>query len=134
MPDTTQGRDTTSDPVPALFGCEDIHIRLGGRPILEGVTVGIRPGEVLGVSAVMLDKPYEFSAETLEPCQVNFIRRDQFLRFLAAHPDAAMRLAMQLSDNCLAAHHDIRARGWGRTVTLRASVRSTGCSMRSPNI
>ncbi len=39
----------TTDPVPALFGCEDIHIRLGGRPILEGVTVGIRPGEVLGV-------------------------------------------------------------------------------------
>ena len=39
----------TTDPVPALFGCEDIHIRLGGRPILEGVTVSIRPGEILGV-------------------------------------------------------------------------------------
>jgi branched-chain amino acid transport system ATP-binding protein len=49
MPDTTQGRETTSDPVPALFGCEDIHIRLGGRPILESVSVSIRPGEILGV-------------------------------------------------------------------------------------
>ena len=39
----------TTDPVPALFGCEDIHIRLGGRPILEGVSVSIRPGEILGV-------------------------------------------------------------------------------------
>jgi ABC-type branched-subunit amino acid transport system ATPase component len=39
----------TTDPVPAFFGCEDIHIRLGGRPILEGVSVSIRPGEILGV-------------------------------------------------------------------------------------
>jgi branched-chain amino acid transport system ATP-binding protein len=38
-----------TDPVPVLFGCEDIHIRLGGRPILEGISVGIRPGEILGV-------------------------------------------------------------------------------------
>jgi len=43
------GTGTTTDPVPALFGCEDIHIRLGGRPILEGVSVSIRPGEILGV-------------------------------------------------------------------------------------
>jgi branched-chain amino acid transport system ATP-binding protein len=49
MRDTTQGPATTIDPVPALFGCEDIHIRLGGRPILEGVSVSIRPGEILGV-------------------------------------------------------------------------------------
>ena len=34
---------------PALFACEDIHIRLGGRPILDGISVGIRPGEILGV-------------------------------------------------------------------------------------
>jgi len=39
----------TTDPVPALFGCDDIHIRLGGRPILEGVTVSLRSGQVLGV-------------------------------------------------------------------------------------
>jgi ABC-type branched-subunit amino acid transport system ATPase component len=49
MLDTTQGPVTTTRPVPALFGCEDIHIRLGGRPILEGVSVSIRPGEILGV-------------------------------------------------------------------------------------
>jgi branched-chain amino acid transport system ATP-binding protein len=49
MCDAAQGSGTTTDPVPALFGCEDIHIRLGGRPILEGVSVSIRPGEILGV-------------------------------------------------------------------------------------
>src|SRR6185369_11201381 len=40
---------TSGDPVPALLACEDIHIRLGGRPILEGITVSIQPGEILGV-------------------------------------------------------------------------------------
>jgi len=34
---------------PALFACEDIHIRLGGRTILEGISLGVAPGEILGV-------------------------------------------------------------------------------------
>jgi branched-chain amino acid transport system ATP-binding protein len=49
MRDAAQGPGRTTDPVTALFGCDDIHIRLGGRPILEGVTVSLRPGQVLGV-------------------------------------------------------------------------------------
>lgn len=39
----------TTDAAAALFACEDIHIRLGGRTILEGISLGVRPGEVLGV-------------------------------------------------------------------------------------
>jgi ABC-type branched-subunit amino acid transport system ATPase component len=34
---------------PAVFACEDIHIRLGGRSILEGISLGVAPGEILGV-------------------------------------------------------------------------------------
>jgi ABC-type branched-subunit amino acid transport system ATPase component len=34
---------------PALFACEDIHIRLGGRTILQGISVAVRAGEILGV-------------------------------------------------------------------------------------
>jgi branched-chain amino acid transport system ATP-binding protein len=34
---------------PPLFACEDIHIRLGGRSILEGISLGVRAGEILGV-------------------------------------------------------------------------------------
>ena len=49
MLDAAPGSGTATAPVYALFGCEDIHIRLGGRPILEGVSVSIRPGEILGV-------------------------------------------------------------------------------------
>lgn len=32
-----------------LFACEDIHIRLGGRMILQGISIQLRPGEILGV-------------------------------------------------------------------------------------
>jgi len=38
------------------------------------------PGEVLGASATILGKPYEVSAETIEPAQLNFIKRDEFLK------------------------------------------------------
>src|SRR5579863_8808001 len=38
-----------SAPAPALFGCQDIGISLGGRVILDGISVSIRPGEILGV-------------------------------------------------------------------------------------
>lgn len=30
------------------------------------------PGEVLGLSATVSGKPYELTAETIDPCQINF--------------------------------------------------------------
>ena len=40
------------------------------------------PGEVLGLSATISGKPYEVTAETIDPCQVNFVKREDFLKFL----------------------------------------------------
>jgi branched-chain amino acid transport system ATP-binding protein len=44
-------RDGTSatDLAQTVFACENIQIRLGGRMILDGISLGIRPGEILGV-------------------------------------------------------------------------------------
>ena len=67
----------------------------------EGRTLIVKlaePGEVLGASATILGRPYEVSAETLEPSQLNFVKRDDFLRFLNAHADACMHTAQQLSE------------------------------------
>src|SRR3954466_14238964 len=47
------------------------------------ITKIAEPGEIIGVSASILGKPYEVTAETVEPSQVNFIRRDDFLRLLS---------------------------------------------------
>ncbi len=74
------------------------------------------PGEVLGVSATILGKPYEVSAETLEPSQLNFIKRDDFLRFLSANAEASMHTVQQLSEKYHAAQREIRSLGLSRTT------------------
>ena len=69
------------------------------------------PSEVLGLSATVSGKPYELTAETLDPCQVNFVKREDFLRFLREHSDVCFRVAEQLSDKFSAACHEIRSLG-----------------------
>lgn len=55
-------------------------------------------GEVLGLSATISGKPYEVTAETIDPCQVNFVKREDFLRFLKDDVEACFKVAEQLSD------------------------------------
>jgi CRP/FNR family transcriptional regulator len=69
------------------------------------------PSEVLGLSATVSGKPYELTAETIDPCQVNFVKREDFLRFLREHSDVCFRVAEQLSDKFSAACHEIRSLG-----------------------
>ena len=38
-----------------------------------------KPGEVLGLHAVLTGKPYEVTAETMQPTQLNFVDREDFL-------------------------------------------------------
>jgi CRP/FNR family transcriptional regulator len=68
-------------------------------------------GEVLGLSASVSGKPYELTAETIDPCQVNFVKRDDFLRFLKEHSDACLRVAEQLSEKYNTACREIRSLG-----------------------
>ena len=74
------------------------------------------PGEVLGASATILGRPYEVSAETLEPAQLNFIKREDFLRFLSANSEACMHTATQLSEKYHAAQREIRSLGLSQTT------------------
>lgn len=85
----------------------------------EGKTLIVKiaePGEVLGASATILDKPYEVSAETLEPAQLNFIKRDEFLKFLATNAEACMHTAQQLSEKYHSAQREIRSLGLSQTT------------------
>lgn len=56
-----------------------------------------RPGEILGLMAAMSGIPYEVTAETLRPCQVAFVRRDDFLHFVAKNPEVYQGAVKQLS-------------------------------------
>lgn len=55
-----------------------------GKTLIMKIT---EPGEILGASAAILGKPYEVSAELMEPSQVNFVRLPDFLALLERHPD-----------------------------------------------
>lgn len=67
---------------------------------IDGKTLILRvakAGEVLGLSSVLLGQPYNVQAETMSPCQVAFVAREDFLHFLAVSPQAYLHVAKQLS-------------------------------------
>jgi CRP/FNR family transcriptional regulator, cyclic AMP receptor protein len=70
-----------------------------------------KPGEILGLMATMSGSPYEVTAETLHPSQVSFIRRDDFLRFVAKHAEANQAAVEQLSTLYSGACEQLRTLG-----------------------
>lgn len=70
-----------------------------------------RPGEILGLHAVVSSAGFQATAETIEPCQVSFVRRDEFLRFLREYPQASLEAARQLSTSYQEACEQLRAIG-----------------------
>src|SRR5262249_52761540 len=56
-----------------------------------------KPGEILGLMAVLTKTPYEVTAETLHPCQIAFIRREDFLNLLAPPPQMHRGVVKQLT-------------------------------------
>ncbi len=86
----------------------------------DGKTIILKiaePGEVLGLSATVSGKPYEVTAELMEPSQANFIARQDFLNFLRDHGDASLRVAEQLSQNYHSAYEEIRSLGLSHSAS-----------------
>jgi CRP/FNR family transcriptional regulator, cyclic AMP receptor protein len=55
------------------------------------------PGDVLGLSAVLSGVYFEATAETVTPCRLNFVGRDQFISFLGRTEEAGLRAARAVS-------------------------------------
>jgi len=86
----------------------------------EGKTLIVKiaePGEVLGASATILGKPYEVSGETIEPAQLNFIKRDDFLKLLGTSGETCLHTAQQLSEKYHSAQREIRSLGLSQTTS-----------------
>jgi CRP/FNR family transcriptional regulator, cyclic AMP receptor protein len=78
----------------------------------DGKTLILRiaeAGEVLGLGAAVSGKPYEATAETQEPCQVNFIKGEGLARLMREHNELALRVAEHLSETYAIACQEIRA-------------------------
>ena len=97
--------------------CRGIYILCRGRVKLsassrEGQILILKvaqPGEVLGLNATISGLPHETTAETGQPCQLNFVKRDEFLKFLTQHGEACMHSAIQLSRECQHAYQQLRS-------------------------
>lgn len=79
------------------------------------------PGNVLGLDAVISGKQYESTAETMQPCQLNFVNRQDFLRFLKDHGDACLQAAQQIGRDCQNAIDIVRSIGLSHSVSGRVA-------------
>jgi CRP/FNR family cyclic AMP-dependent transcriptional regulator len=85
----------------------------GGKTLILRIA---KPGEVLGLMASLAGVPYEVTAETIRPCQVAYIRRDDFLHFISKHPEAYQSVVRQMTSLYQGACSQLR------TVGLSASA------------
>jgi len=85
----------------------------GGKTLILRIA---KPGEILGLMATMSGITYEVTAETLHPCQIAYVRRDDFLCFMGKHPEVYQGAVRQLSTLYRGACEQLR------TVGLSASA------------
>ena len=79
-----------------------------GKTIITKIS---EPGDVLGLNAVVSSRPYEVTAEMMEPGQANFVPRDCLLQLMKDFPEVSLRVAQQLSRNYFTAYEEIRTLG-----------------------
>jgi CRP/FNR family transcriptional regulator, cyclic AMP receptor protein len=80
----------------------------------DGKTLILRiaeSGEVMGVSSGVSGTPYQLTAETLDPCQISFVKRDDFMQFMKEHSDVCLRVAEELSIKYHSACRELRSHG-----------------------
>src|SRR5215813_10404547 len=129
LQDLQEIKATSFYPKGALLSLEGqpprgVYILCTGRAKLsstsaDGKSIILRiaePGEVLGLTAVIGNTPYEATAEILEPTQANFISRQDFMRFLDKYSNVGMKVAHQLTHNCRCAYEEVRSLGLSKSV------------------
>ena len=80
-----------------------------------------RAGEVLGLDAVVTGHAYAVTVQTMLPCQLNFVNREDFLSFLKEHGDACLHAAQHISRDCRDAYEVVRSIGLSHSVSGRVA-------------
>jgi CRP/FNR family transcriptional regulator, cyclic AMP receptor protein len=115
-------RRTSSYPAGAILFMEGepargVYIVCQGRVKLlttnsEGKTLILKiakPGEILGLNATLSGTPHEITAETLQPVQLAYVSREDFLKFIKENGDACLQVAQHLGRDCHSAYEVIRS-------------------------
>lgn len=101
-----------------------------GKALILRIAV---PGEVLGLSASISDSLNETTAEVIESCQVSFVRKSEFYRFLEQNADAGMNAIRQLSLQYKTAYTQIRSLGLSTCVADKLAALILGWSLGAPS-
>jgi CRP/FNR family transcriptional regulator, cyclic AMP receptor protein len=75
-----------------------------------------KPGEILGLNAALSGTPHEITAETLQPAQLAYVSREDFLKFIRENGDACLQVAQHLGRDCHSAYEVIRSIGLSNSV------------------
>jgi CRP/FNR family transcriptional regulator len=78
----------------------------------DGKTLILRvaqPGEALGVGAAVCGRAYEATAETLEPCEISFIRPSDLIRLMNQYNEFAIRMTEHLSEEYNSTCRELRS-------------------------
>jgi CRP/FNR family transcriptional regulator, cyclic AMP receptor protein len=78
-----------------------------------------KPGEVLGLSSTLSGNPYEMTADTLYPAKIAHIARQDFLQFLARHPEVYESVIREVSRSFNLACEQLRLVGLSTSVPER---------------
>lgn len=87
-------------------GSVEMHFRTPRGGITHPRTA--QPGQLLGLSAVVMQHRYEFSAIARTECETGFIERDRYERLLAEDPHLLANVLRILSGEVNAAYRDLR--------------------------
>ena len=90
-----------------------------GRSVILRIA---QAGEIVGLSAVITNTPYESTAETVVSTQVRFVAANDFLRIIRNHPEAAAQAAQALSRECVSAYNEIRSLALAPTVASKLAT------------
>jgi CRP/FNR family cyclic AMP-dependent transcriptional regulator len=88
----------------------------------DGKTLIVRiaeAGEVLGLHAVVTGGPYQLTVETMQPCQLDFVGRDDMLHFIGEHTDACLHAIQHLARDCSDSYGVVRTIGLSHSVAER---------------
>ncbi|HZQ22756.1 MAG TPA: Crp/Fnr family transcriptional regulator [Terriglobales bacterium] len=86
----------------------------------EGKTLILKiaqAGEIIGMHSVVSGTAHELTVETLQPSQLAYISREDFLRFLKENGDACLQAAQHLSRDCQSAYDVIRSIGLSHSAS-----------------
>ena len=87
-----------------------------GKRLIFGIA---NRGETLGLSSALSGSPYNFTAETVSPCIIASLKRQDFVEFLMRYPSAFQTAARELSLDFARACEHVRRLGLEITATAK---------------